>query len=130
MKKTILICFVLIFTASLVSVYAGDGGYKGAIKEEDFDYTKSPANKLGRGLVNTATCWTEIPGEMARISNKTDPLVGGTVGLLQGTFLALVRGVTGLYDTLTFVIPPYDKPVMEPEYGIKKADKEFKEYLW
>jgi len=130
MRKAILICCVLIFAVSLASAYAGHYRHKDVIDEEDFDYKDSPANKLGRGLINTATCWTEIPGEMARISNETDPLVGSTIGLFQGTFLALVRGLTGLYDTLTFAVPPYDEPVMEPEYGILRADEELKDYLW
>jgi hypothetical protein len=52
------------------------------------------------------------------------------MGLLQGTVLTLVRGVTGLFEVLTFVVPPYDKPIMEPEYAIKEADENLQEYLW
>jgi len=130
MKKALLICCAMILAFSVIGAYAQDCGEKGAIEENDFNYEKSPANKLGRGLINTATCWAEIPGEIAKISKEKDPLVGTAVGIIQGTFLALVRGATGIFDVATCIFPPYDKPMMKPEYGIVRADKEFKDYLW
>ena len=130
MRRIFLICCAFIFALSLAAVYAEDKEGGGLFDEQNFQYQKSPVNKLGRGLINTATCWAEIPGQIAKISKERDPLVGTTMGLLQGTFLALVRGATGIYDMLTCVISPYDKPIMEPEYAVVEADKNFKEYFW
>jgi len=31
---------------------------------------------------------------------------------------------------VTFFAPPYDKPLMEPEYAMKEADDNIKDYLW
>jgi len=100
------------------------------IQADEINYQDSPANKLGRGIGNTATCWAEIPQGMIDVSQKSDPFLGATLGFFQGTFTALVRGATGLYDTITFAIPPYDKPLMQPEYALQNADGKFKQYLW
>jgi putative exosortase-associated protein (TIGR04073 family) len=96
----------------------------------DIQYENSPVNKLGRGLINTATCWAEIPGEVARVSNETNPAIGFTLGVVQGTINTLIRGAMGIVDTLTFFAPPYDKPMMKPEYALVSADENIKNYLW
>ena len=96
----------------------------------NIEYDNSPANKLGRGLINTATCWAEVPGEVARVSKEKDPLIGFTLGLAQGVMNTIIRGAVGIYDTLTCVIPPYNKPELQPEYALQSADESFREYLW
>ena len=105
-----------------------DDGY--AIETDQINYETTAVNKLGRGLVNTATFWAEVPAEMAKVSKNSDPVLGCTLGVAQGTVNALIRGVTGVFDAVTFLVPPYDKPLMRPEYALNSADAKMKEYLW
>jgi len=129
MKRILLVCLALVFIFSLAGAYAQDYETK-ALDEEKVDFEKTAVNKLGRGLVNTATCWAEIPAEVARISNEKDPVIGATLGVLQGTILTIVRGASGLFDILTSPFGPYDKPLVKPDYAVTRADKEIKDYLW
>lgn len=101
-----------------------------SIDGNNISYENSPVNKLGRGLINTATCWAEVPASVAKVSEQSDPFIGTTLGAVEGVFTGILRGITGLFEAVTFVIPPYNKPIMEPEYALKSADDNLKEYLW
>jgi putative exosortase-associated protein (TIGR04073 family) len=126
----ILIAILLLFTDIYAEGEPDSGNYDQAMESGEIQYTDSPVNKLGRGVVNTATCWAEIPAEIFAVSKDSDPVLGCTLGLAQGIFAGLLRGLTGIYDTLTFFAPPYDKPLMEPEYALQSVDQKQKEYLW
>jgi putative exosortase-associated protein (TIGR04073 family) len=101
-----------------------------AVETENIQYDKTPINKLGRGLINTGTFWAEVPAQAFKVTNERDPLMGATLGVAEGLFTGLLRGLSGIYDTLTFILPPYDKPMMKPDYALKNADDRIKEYLW
>ena len=101
-----------------------------ALSTGDIPYETSPFNKLGRGAINVASCVAEVPFEMFKVSKEKDPVVGCTLGLLQGVFNAFARGVTGIVDIVTFPIPPYNKPLMEPEYVFKSTDEMVKDKAW
>ncbi len=88
--------------------------------------SNSPANKIGLGALNAATSWAEIPKQINAVSQKHNPLVGATVGLGEGIVTGLVRGASGVVDMATFTLPPYDKPLIEPAYQVKKPDQGFK----
>lgn len=140
MKKIIILATVFIMAFSIAQGFARDIEMEddpemdevqnGGIQADRIDYGKSPLNKLGRGATNLVTCWAEIPATAIRVSQEKDPALGWTVGVAEGVFTALLRGATGLFDTVTCVIPPYDKPLMQPEYALNDLDKEQKEYLW
>lgn len=102
---------------------------KNAIDADELSYQKTPFNKFGRGLVNTATCWLEIPAEFFQVSQEKNPAAGVIIGFPKGLFMTALRCLTGLIDVVTFVIPPYDKPLMKPEYSLQHADEKFKEYM-
>ncbi|MDD5431880.1 MAG: exosortase system-associated protein, TIGR04073 family [Candidatus Omnitrophica bacterium] len=125
---------ILIFTftsiCSAEETESGTDNQQYVYNTDEVNFDKTPANKLGRGVINTATCWAEVPAEVMKMSKEKDPVVGCTLGLAVGIFNGLVRGVTGLYDAVTFVAPPYDKPIMKPEYSLKNADDKMREYLW
>ncbi|MDD4953429.1 MAG: exosortase system-associated protein, TIGR04073 family [Candidatus Omnitrophica bacterium] len=104
--------------------------YYDSIVADDIAYENSPINKLGRGTINTATCWAEVPARVFEVSNRHDPLTGFTLGTVEGVFTGIFRGLTGIFDAVTFIIPPYDEPIMQPEYALTRADREIKEYLW
>lgn len=57
--------------------------------------------KMTRGLINTASCWVELP---RNIHNETreNPILGPMKGLFKGTGLTLVRAVAGVMDIATF----------------------------
>jgi putative exosortase-associated protein (TIGR04073 family) len=137
-RKLAAVCIsVLIFSvlAYVPCVYADSdmdqsGCTSEAINSEAMGYEQTPVNKLSRGVINTATCWAEIPADVARVSKATNPIVGVTYGAVQGLFTGVVRGLLGVVDVATFFIPPYDKPLMEPEYAYERADKNMKDYLW
>jgi putative exosortase-associated protein (TIGR04073 family) len=97
-----------------VNGYADQYDLDEGINVETINYENSPLGKIGRGLINLATCWVEIPASMCRVSKKNDPAVGISLGTAEGVCNTLLRGATGVYDTVTFVVPEYDKPVMQP----------------
>jgi putative exosortase-associated protein (TIGR04073 family) len=100
------------------------------IDTHEINYENSALNKLGRGLINTATCWSEVPAKTAEVSKEKDITVGVTLGAAEGLVNGALRVVSGLYDTLTFMIPPYDKPYLKPEYALEDAEEQIKDYLW
>ncbi|MBN2831635.1 MAG: exosortase system-associated protein, TIGR04073 family [Candidatus Omnitrophica bacterium] len=140
MRKNILVILILVVIVSLVfssntyAEYEGDDYiYFGTIEKvsvidaDKIPYATSPLNKLNRGLINGASFWTELPAEVAKVSKEQNPAMGATVGVVQGTITGVVRGATALFDTFTFFIPPYDKPVMKPEYALNRCDDKMKE---
>ena len=135
MKKGLIVCVLLLLVTMLagvgpIPVFASDEDLLFEFDTADINYQNTPLNKLGRGVINTASCWAEVPGEMCRVSNQSDPSIGLTLGLAQGVINGVLRGATGLFDTFTCLFPPYNKPEMKPEYALQSADKSFKEYLW
>jgi len=77
----------------------------------------TPLDKLGNGLTNVLTGWMEIPRCIDEKSKEENLFAGLTVGTLKGICYALGRTVVGVIDTVTFVIKPYDQPIMEPNYS-------------
>ena len=73
-------------------------------------------DKLGRGLINGATGWCEYPKQIVETSKEENVAVGITWGQVKGVAYAIARHGLGAFDTATFYLPPYDKPVLEPEY--------------
>jgi len=135
MKRILLILCALTFLLSLSIIsYAQEAKTQSTaecipdapVKTEDMRYGKSPFNKLGRGAINTATCWLEIPAEVCRLSEEKGPFVGYTLGFAEGIFTTLLRGATGIFDAVTFIIPPYNKPLMKPEYAIDSLGDSFR----
>jgi putative exosortase-associated protein (TIGR04073 family) len=82
---------------------------------------KTPVNKLIRGLVNSLTFLVEIPASIFDVTKRKGGLAGATLGVADGFFTSFMRLGTGLFDLVTFPIPPYDKPLLKPEYAIDSA---------
>jgi putative exosortase-associated protein (TIGR04073 family) len=143
MKKHMILIFILLSVISLFvntdvqADYEGDEYIDfGEIKRlpvvnlDKVPYKTKAINKLDRGIVNGATFWMEIPAEAAKVSNEQDPLMGVTVGVAHGVFASVVRAGSAVFDTVTFFIPPFDKPVVKPEYALYRADREMRELFW
>ncbi|MFH0772303.1 MAG: exosortase system-associated protein, TIGR04073 family [Candidatus Omnitrophota bacterium] len=86
------------------------------------DSSMSPANsnnaggKLRRGLANFATGWVEIPIAMDKAIKESNPVFGVVVGTVKGTVKGIVRTAAGVFDTVTFPVPPYSKTWITPEF--------------
>lgn len=77
---------------------------------------ETPAHKFGRGLANAATGWVELPRQIYLVSSETDPLTGLIYGTIKGVSYSVLRTGSGAYDVASFVIPPYDRPLLNPEF--------------
>ncbi len=71
--------------------------------------------KLGRGLINIVTGWVEIPLQISeRESDESVP-----IKLFHGAVFGLGRAIQrmsyGIWDTATFLFPPYDTEWMDPD---------------
>lgn len=73
--------------------------------------------KLVNGLQNTFTGWTELPRQIYDVSKKENLTEGLTYGLVRGIGYGIVRTISGVLDAALFIVPPYDKPLMEPLEG-------------
>ena len=82
--------------------------------------------KMGQGMINTATSWVDIPRKMTEVSSEKDILAGCTVGFGEGLALGLTRGISGVYDMTTSGISSDEKPLMKPEYTVTHPDQGFK----
>jgi len=81
-------------------------------------------NKLGDGVLNIATCWTDVPKRAEQVSQERSVLEGYTVGIGEGILSGIVRGASGTIDTATCIFPPYDNPMMQPEYSVRQPTKD------
>jgi|GEM_PF-1088894 len=91
---------------------------------EEYYYTDSPATKGAGGFINATTSWSDIPAEVALTSADENILSGVTFGFGRGLASSLTRGAAGVVDMVTCVFPPYDEPLAETEYKVKKPDEE------
>ncbi len=81
-------------------------------------YAQDMGHKAGRGLVNVATGWLELPKTIHDGAQEENPVVGVTTGIFKGVGKAVLRTLVGAYEVVTFPVPyPKDyAPVYEPEY--------------
>ncbi|MCX5710217.1 MAG: exosortase system-associated protein, TIGR04073 family [Candidatus Omnitrophica bacterium] len=138
-RKVLCLGFIAMFLSMGICAYAADKPAaktaapaakedKPLVDTADMRYQKSPLNKLGRGFLNVVTSPEEIPAGIFRVSRDKGDFVGVTLGSVEGFCTFLIRGVVGIYDTVTFVVPPYDKPVMQPEYASESLNDSFHDY--
>jgi putative exosortase-associated protein (TIGR04073 family) len=83
-----------------------------------YAFAENAFTKLGRGLVNTATGWLEVPKKVYDTSKDENVLVGITVGTAKGVGWGIARTAVGIYEIVTFPfpIPEGYEPIIEPEY--------------
>jgi len=74
----------------------------------------NPADKLVDGLINILTGWAELPLNIFNVIQKNEINSIVNDGILKGTYEALRKTGAGVADTVTFLFPPYDKPLVEP----------------
>jgi len=74
-----------------------------------------PINKLSYGLGNLVTGVVEIPKQIITTYKKNNIGIEAiTTGLLKGVVYCVGRTLAGAVDTVFFLIPPYDHPLIKP----------------
>ncbi|NQT95233.1 MAG: exosortase system-associated protein, TIGR04073 family [Candidatus Omnitrophica bacterium] len=112
MKRTTKVTTVAVLILCIAAVALPAFAQEGSVVER-------MGKKLGRGIVNIATGWIELPKNIYDTSVETNnPLMGITYGTLKGLGMTVVRTGAGVYDTATFLFPvPQDyQPILEPEF--------------
>ncbi len=100
---TALVILVALFAA--LPAFAMDGG----------EYAQGAGTKLGRGVVNGATGWVEVPKQTA-LGGQEAGVPGVLGGFFKGVAMGVARTVTGGFEIATFWAPVPDRfePVMKP----------------
>src|SRR3989338_3793198 len=88
-------------------------------------YMTGALRKLGRGIVNVASCPAELILTPELVGRKDGYLAALTVGILQGAWNGIVRGVVGATEVVTFFVefPKQDfAPIVKPEFLYAHGD--------
>jgi putative exosortase-associated protein (TIGR04073 family) len=95
------------------------GAAAAAAEEGTSRKTEGSLRKLGRGLANIVTCPAELFETPQRVAAREGWLAGGTVGVLQGAWRTLLRGLIGVFEVGTFYaeIPEGYGPLIRPEFA-------------
>jgi len=112
MKKSIKVTALFVMILCIAAVALPAFAQEGSVIEK-------MGKKLGRGIVNVATGWVELPKNIYDTSVETNnPLMGITYGTLKGVGMTVVRTGAGAYDLATFLFPvPKDyQPILAPEF--------------
>ena len=81
------------------------------------------AAKVERGIQNILFGWTEIPKSIISTTNeKRNPILGITVGTLEGVGKAFPRTISGVSDVVTSPFGDPEKAYVSPE-PLDKAAK-------
>lgn len=131
MKAIIFVVYILLFGFLMATnIFGQDSASTTApvrapslLDAKDITFERLPFNKLARGATNTLFFWLEVPaGVHQTAKEENNEFIGFSLGLIKGVFTGFLRGVTGIFDLVTFIIPPYDRPLMEPEYVFSRFD--------
>ena len=103
MKKfvifSIVFCFLFSFTAQAKSVWD---------MAESEQYGEKAGGMLGRGLLNAATCFVDMPVGAVNGAKRTKPeFLGGIGGFATGAACTVFRAASGVLDVATFWIPGF-----------------------
>lgn len=79
-------------------------------------YAVNAAQKLGRGLINVATGWVEIPKNIINTTRDSNVGIGLTWGLVKGIGNTLGRTLVGAGELATFFIPFPETELIQPTY--------------
>jgi putative exosortase-associated protein (TIGR04073 family) len=106
-RKEIVVSFMVVVAVLMAAApaFALDSG----------EYASGAGAKLGRGIVNTATGWGEIPKQTI-VGSKESGVLGGVGCLFKGIGLGVARTLAGAFEIATFWVPIPDRfePVMQP----------------
>ncbi len=78
--------------------------------------TQNAATKLLRGAANLLCGWLEVPKQIFMTTADKNLYMGLTYGFVKGIYDGFARTGLGIFETVTFVLPPYNKVFIEPEF--------------
>ncbi|QHI70263.1 exosortase system-associated protein, TIGR04073 family [Tichowtungia aerotolerans] len=83
------------------------------------------SSKLNRGVVNILTGWGEIPRQMIKSGKNQGWWAALPVGLPSGAIMTVVRTGTGVFETVTFMVPINDSygPLIDPGFVWQKVSE-------
>jgi len=96
---TVIACFAVLAFTSVCFAGSGEPG---------------PVNKLGKGINNLLTGWLELPRQINIVTKEDGIKQGLTYGFISGLAHMIFRTVAGAIDAALFIVPPFDKPLVEP----------------
>jgi len=94
-----------------------------AFAQEATTADQNAGTKLARGGTNLLAGWLEFPKQIYVVSRDQNPYIGLTYGFVKGLYEGIAREGMGVFETVTCVIPPYDKVFIEPEYVFQGWEK-------
>ena len=101
------ICALVLVLMLTISVFAF--AEQAAAKEQN------AGTKLVRGFTNLTLCWLEPIKQAYLVSKEENAYLGLTYGVVKGFGVGGFRLADGVFETVTCVIPPYDKILVDPE---------------
>lgn len=129
----VLSCFILLNFSKVFASKAQEDAAKGKditlVNTTDMRYHRTPIRKLYRGLLNIFTCPLEVLASMFNVTaDEENAFTGFTLGSVQGLWTTLLRGADGVFDVATFIIPPYSKSIMTPEFAWDSLQQAYEAY--
>ena len=88
-------------------------------------YMSRAMRKLGRGAVNVVSCPAELIRTPELVGRKDGYPAALSIGILQGVWNGIVRGVAGVTEVATFFVefPKQDfAPILQPEFVYAHGD--------
>lgn len=81
-------------------------------------YAEDTTMKLTTGVVNISTGWVDLFNGTYEVFRDKGPIVGTFVGPFYGIGKTVIRTLSGVYDTATFLAPIPDRyrVKMDPEF--------------
>jgi len=114
----------LVYTAPPININTGTSTFLDSLNNSKQAYANSPISKAGDGVLNAVSAWVDIPYYISEESANSNLLNGLTFGLGKGLVSGIAREAAGVVDATTCTFPPYNKPLMEPEYQVKHPDRD------
>ncbi|WP_298437840.1 exosortase system-associated protein, TIGR04073 family [Geobacter sp.] len=120
--QRILIAGLAIMVAAVCFSPASAAGLRNIDNSSAQEVVDGMANKLSRGVANTATGWLELPKQVYVTWQESGPTKGILLGPLKGVGMTVVRTLSGVGELATFFVawPGFYDPYLDPPYVWEK----------
>lgn len=114
----VLVAALLLF-ALTAPLFAEDAAAPPAVQDEGPHFTVF--TKFFRGVGNVILSPFEIPVTAFNVAADTDVFIGVSAGSVAGAAAGIERFGCGVMDIVTFLFPPYDRPLLPYTIGKSPA---------
>ena len=83
---------------------------------ESSDYGRKAGGMVGRGLLNVATSFVDIPVNIVNETKAGPPFVGTLIGIAKGSGCGVLRAASGIVDVATFWVPGFNGMPVSDSY--------------